>query len=189
MGANWFVALPIPLELDLSAFAPPRCVRVFGRHDLHITVAFLGRVTPERATAAFEAARSFSLQPLTVSLGRIKALGPVRRPSALSALLESGRSEVERCIGEVRDRVCDAAEVPHDPRPPLAHITLARPARSASTRERAEAIRWAESLELPALTARLGELALYTWSADRSQALFRIERRFDLGAPQHQEPT
>ena len=176
VAPNWFVALPVACALDLAPFAPPPCVRLFAASDLHITVAFLGPVSAEQAHAAFEAACAFSLRPLQISFGAIKALGPAHRPSAFSALLEQGRAEVEQSIGQIRNQICDAAGAARDLRPPLAHLTLARPRRSARPAERAQAMRWAESLVLPPVTAQLTQIALYTWNADRSQTLFHVER-------------
>ncbi|MFT3923829.1 MAG: hypothetical protein QM778_14950 [Myxococcales bacterium] len=182
VSANWFVALPISFELDLEQFAAPPGVRLFARADRHITVAFLGPVSPGRALAAFQAARDIPLKAIEVSLGAIEALGSPRRPSAFSALLARGRSEVEHAMGAVRALAWDAAEAQHDARPPLAHVTLARPRRAASHAERTRALDWARALALPEITARLTELALYTWSDDRSQTLFRIEQRAALAA-------
>ncbi len=182
MSSNWFVALPVVCALDLAPFAPPPGVRLFGAADLHITVAFLGPVSAERAQAAFEAARAFSLRPLQISLGAVQALGPKHRPSAFSAVLAQGRGEVEHSIGQIRDLVCDAAGAPRDHRPPLAHVTLARPRRAARPAERAQAVRWAQSLVLPTVTAHLTQIALYTRNADRTQALFHVERTRPLRA-------
>jgi 2'-5' RNA ligase len=176
VSPNWFLALPVSCDLDLASQSPPPCVRLFAREDRHLTVAFLGAVSAERALAAFEAARPVLMEPLAVSFGAMKALGPRHRPSAFSALLDQGREDVERFIAQVRDLACETAGVRRDERPPLAHVTLARPRRAARDEERAAAVRWAEALRLPPVTVRLTELALYTWSEDRRQSLFRVER-------------
>ena len=59
-------------------------------------------------------------------------------------------------------------------RPPKAHVTLARPQRSATLSQREAALVWAKALRLRDVRVRLGAPALYTWAEDRSRALFRI---------------
>ena len=104
MAANWFIALPVPSGAWLEALTPPPAVRLFTRHDLHLTVAFLGAVSEARALAAFACAAELPLAPLEISLAQVVPLGARRRPSAFSALLDRGRVEVERAVGAVRAR-------------------------------------------------------------------------------------
>ena len=75
-----------------------------------------------------------------------------------------------------------AAEARRDTRPPLAHVTFARPSRRAALAEQQNALRWAKALELGAPTVRLDKIALYTWSEDRKVTLFRIVQELPLGA-------
>ena len=50
----------------------------------------------------------------------------------------------------------------------------ARPTRKASDRQRDAAVRWAASLRLPDDPVLIDRIALYTWSDDRRERLFRI---------------
>lgn len=175
MASNWFIGLPAPLSFA-DALHPPPGVRLVTSEDLHLTLTFLGPVDSVRALSAFEAARCFRLPATDISLSHVVGLGPRKRPSAFSALLDQGRADVEQAMFEARDALFDAACVPRDPRPPLAHLTLARPRRSASVEERTLAQAWAEGLDLHSFRTRLTRLALYTWSADRTTTQFRIER-------------
>ena len=59
----------------------------------------------------------------------------------------------------------------HPPRP---HVTLARPQRRASDAQRARGLAWAAELALPVPTVRLDRVALYTWSDNRKERLFRM---------------
>lgn len=171
---NWFVGVPVPgSEIVARAPTPPRGIRTFHRDDLHLTVAFLGACGEERARAAF-AALSWPLPALDVTFGGVVPMGNPRRYSALSALLESGRAEVEASMGASRAAACEAAGVALDERPPKAHVTIARPGRSASDADRRDALRWARGIDLRGVVARLERVALYTWSEDRLERLFRV---------------
>ena len=182
MTGNWFIALPVAAGEWFHALTAPPGVRLFGAEDLHLTVAFLGPVDEAHAHAAFALAAGFPLQARRVQLGSVEALGNRRRPSAFSALLTEGRVQVEQALGAARDAMWEAAGARPDARPPLAHLTFARPSRRASDHERAQALTWAKQLDLGAPQCQLTRIALYTWSHDRATALFRIVRELPLPA-------
>lgn len=182
MPANWFIALPVTPGPWFESLQPPDGVRLFGPSDLHLTVAFLGPVTEARARLAFEHAQSFPLRALAARLGEVESLGSKRRPSAFSALLRDGRAQVEEALGAAREQMWNAAEARHDTRPPLAHITLARPMRKASSSQVNRGAQWASELDLGAPVVQLGEIALYTWSEDRAATLFRRVESLPLRA-------
>jgi 2'-5' RNA ligase len=176
--ANWFAALPVaPGEW----FAPlisdaPESVRVFHPLDVHITVAFLGRVGEERALAAWETVNVESCPTIEVVLDKLEAFGNPRRPSALSVTLAQGKDEVIALIERLRGPMIAAAGARPDTRPPRPHITVARPARAANTAARKRAVAWAQGK--PAVTAHvvIDRLALYTWNEDRRARQFQSVR-------------
>lgn len=169
---NWFVAFEVVAPRAIEALGPPPLhVRLFAPEDLHATIAFFGAVDEDAARAGWAALR-LDVTPRTLRLGPVVPLGPPARPSALSARIDD--AELTRAIGSARDAALQAAGAPLDPRPPLAHVTLARIGRRASDRERADAIAWAAARSLAGLAARTDRVALYTWSADRHARLFRI---------------
>jgi 2'-5' RNA ligase len=182
MSANWFIALPVAAGPWFDALEPPAGVRLFGPSDLHVTVAFLGPVREQQALEAFAHAPAFALDSREVRLGAVECLGSKQRPSAFSALLLDGRTEVEAAFGAVRERMWDAADARRDTRPPLAHVTFARPSRRATTAEHQQAMRWARALDLGAPSVQLHSIALYTWSEDRTSTLFRTIRSLPLPA-------
>jgi 2'-5' RNA ligase len=108
-------------------------------------------------------------------------MGNPQRYSALSALLVDGRETIEAAMGARRAAAFDAAGVPHEARPPKAHVTLARPKRDASSHARAEGLAWAAGLDLRAVRLRLDRVALYGWSEDRSERLFRVVEERTVG--------
>jgi 2'-5' RNA ligase len=185
MQANWFIALRVLEGAFLTALEPPAQVRLFAPEDLHITLAFLGKVDEARARASFALAQSFfssrtdprastPLAPLSTELGDVVALGARRRPSAFSALPTRYRREIEAVMTATRDVLCDAAGCARETRPALAHVTLARPSRRASAHEIELARLWATGLDLQSPTIRIESVALYTWSSDRARTLFQI---------------
>jgi 2'-5' RNA ligase len=192
MAANWFIALPVPAGPWLEALQPPPGVRLFAREDLHLTVAFLGPVSAERARAAFDHAGALPLRPLEIGLAQVAALGSPRRPSAFSALLDQGRAEVERAIGALRDVLCDAAGAAREHRPPLAHVTLARPARTLTAEQLRAARAWAGDVSLAGTHAHVTRVALFTRSEAPSgapgqarspaAARFRVDREHPLAS-------
>jgi len=178
--ANWFIALPVAAGPWFARLQAPPGVRLFGPNDLHLTVAFLGAVSEQLALSAFEVARALPLAALDIQLDRVEGLGSARRPSAFSALVGTGRLSVERACTAVRDEMWERAQAKRDTRPALAHITLARARRRATRAELAAALSWARGLELGAPSCRLERVALFTWSDDRAQSLFRIHSELPL---------
>ena len=176
---NWFVGIPIPAGTWFERLVTtlPEGIRRFHPDDLHVTVAFLGGISEEQARAGWQAV-SWSLEPLTVSLGSIVPMGNPRRYSALSIELVDGRKEVEHAIATCRDAVCDAAGASREKRPAKAHITVARPTRRASDGQREAALRWAKRIQLVGQTVQVRALALYTWADDRRERQFKIVERF-----------
>lgn len=185
MKPNWFIALPVSAGSWYERLTPPpRGFRAFHRADLHATVAFLGAVDEGAALRAFDAI-DLALGPIEVTLGAVVAMGPAARYSALSALLEAGRAEVERAIGACRERAWTAAGAAHESRPPKAHVTLARPDRRASERDRRAGLAWADALCIEPSAITIDRVALYTWSedrADRGAPMFRVAREAALVA-------
>lgn len=164
-----FVALVVEDAPALRTLidARPERVRALHPQDLHVTLVFLGGIEPGRARAAFEAASAVPLNAMHARMGRMVALGPAARPSALSVLIEDA-SAIEAAIRTIRPPVAAASRVAEDTRPPLPHLTLARIHAKASPDERAEALRWA-SERRPEGVLRLERLALYTGRRTKEQ--------------------
>lgn len=165
--ANWFIGLPVaPGAWFARVGEAPPGVALFHPDDLHLTIAFLGAV-PEEAARAGWAALVWDLPRLDVVLGAVVPMGSSRRPSAFSALLEEGRAVVEDAMGRSRDACFVAAGARPEERAPKAHVTVARPSRKASDRERRAGEAWAAGLALGHPTVTLDRVALFTWSATR----------------------
>ncbi len=177
--SNWFIGVEVPARgwYPERVPSPPAALTAFSPEDLHLTIAFLGPVGEERARAAWDAL-AWPLGAVAVSLGGVVPMGNPRRYSALSATLQRGAPLIEGAMGASRDRACAAAGVEPDARPPKAHVTVARPKRAATPRDREAGVTWAKGLRLEGIELVLDTVALYTWSLDRSARLFRqVERR------------
>lgn len=180
-GPNWFIGWPF--EADVPLEPVPDRVRGFAPEDRHVTLAFLGPCGPDRAAAAWAIARACPIAKRTVTLGSLTLLGNPRQPSAIAALLDAGRAEVEAEMAAHRGALLAAAEARPDDRPPKAHVTLARIQRKASPVQRRQAADWAAAQRPrpgPGVGAELAALALYTWSEDRRTRLFRVVARQPL---------
>lgn len=162
--------------------APPR-VRVFTDTDLHVTLGFLGAVQEAEAQKAWALIDGFaSFRQVMGSFSEVKPLGNPRKPSALSAIVDTGRDTLSEMIVEARSPLLEAAGAPPDTRAPLPHMTVARVQRRATADERRSALRWARELDTSKARFTASSVALYTWSDDRQNRLFRIVERYDLPA-------
>lgn len=183
MRANWFFGFPIDGRFLLQLPEPPAGFRRYHPDDVHLTLAFLGACGDEAAARAFarleELLARDPLPAVSISLGAVVGMGSRRAYSALSALLVRGRAEMEAEIGALRAPLIASAGGPPDTRPPKAHVTLARPRRSAGAGERRAGLEWATGLELGSIETVVDRVALYTWHEPRGERLFRrvAERR------------
>ncbi len=185
MKPNWFVGLPIdpgawfePLTRDA-----PTAVRVFHPADVHLTVAFLGACGGQRAATAWQLLASYAAAPIDIRLARLEPMGNPRRPSALSALIDTGREAVSKLTLDMRAPLLAAAGAEPDTREPLPHVTVARPMRKCSPEQRRNAIAWATAKPAIGASVSIDRVALFTWSDDRRTRQFRVVAEHQLGPP------
>jgi 2'-5' RNA ligase len=178
MSPNWFVALPLHGNGPLTFDAPPEGIRRFETEDLHLTIAFLGPCGEAAAWNGWDVVRRFLGEshqpPIPYALGDVVPMGSPSRYSALSALLRDGHPECVHLINALRNAICAASGAAGDARPPLPHVTLARPSRRASDEERRAGLLWSRRLRLHGGQGTFDRIALYTWPENRNQRLFRI---------------
>jgi 2'-5' RNA ligase len=175
---NWFFAFPLEGRFVLELPELPVGLRRYQPEDVHLTLAFLGGCGEEAANRALgvldELLARGAPAPIEVSLGEVTAMGSRRRYTALSALLDRGRTETEECIRALRDPLTESASGRREQRKPKAHVTLARPMRRATDAHREAGLEWAKTLDLTAIHRTLDRIALYTWNNKRHERLFRI---------------
>ncbi len=180
MQANWFIAFPVSVEGDTGAWfhnLPPLPTnsRKFHPDDLHITVAFLGGVSEEAARAAWAALPALPTATRAL-LREVKGMGNPKEPSAWSVMVEAPGLAHE--IGRLRQPAYTASACRADQRPPLAHMTLGRPERSATRQDRQAGLDWCRGVRIHNTEVQIDSIALYTWAADRGTQLFdKVEHR------------
>jgi 2'-5' RNA ligase len=182
---NFFVGFPLTDSWVPRAIAGiPPGLRTFYGEDVHITIAFLGPCGDEAAWAAWQVfagdhpAALFRNEPaIALELGAIEPFGPPSLPSALSVIPTDPHGPVTVFLARYRDAILAAAGLPAEQRLPRPHATIARFPRNAKPAQREAGLRWAAAAPplLERVTVR--EVALYTWTEDRSQMLYRIVAR------------
>jgi 2'-5' RNA ligase len=183
---NWFLAFPVAGDFVLELPPLPAQFRRFHPEDVHLTLAFLGGCTEAAARGAFallgQRLDRTPLSSLDVSLGQVVPMGGSRRAyTALAALVERGRQELIECLSTHRNPVLEAATGRHEKRAPKPHVSIARPKGRGTDAQREAGLAWASALDLRAVKARLDRVALYTWSENRHERLFRIVSEHRLG--------
>jgi len=148
-----------------------------------VTLGFLGSVQESDARRAWDRIGEFpSFGTVAGSFSGVEPLGHPSKPSALCAMVDDGRGPLAGMITEARQTLLSAAGAPEDTRPPLPHMTLARIQRRAKAAERRQALRWADTIDLRAVTFTAPSVALYTWADDRQERLFQIVERHVFGS-------
>jgi 2'-5' RNA ligase len=186
---NWFFAFPVEGAFVRELPAAPKLFRLFHPDDVHLTLAFLGGSGEEPARRALdlldERLEARPLAAFDVTLGELVPMGSARRYTALSALLGEGRAPLVACLTELGGLLCETALGRRPSRPAKPHVTIARPRQRASDAERASGLAWARALDLGGVRRRLDRIALYTWSDQRRERLFKIvaERKLPATLP------
>lgn len=180
---NWFLALPLPPSAgwQRAAAEAPAGLRRFAADDLHLTFAFLGPCGESAALEAWQALEPLATAPLRIAAGSWRALGSARQPSAYGLTLAEGHPVLVALLADWGGRALRAAGLSPPRRDPLPHVTLLRPRRREAGQWQGPMRVWMQSAPLPQQAPWLAELALWTWSEDRSQRLFRPVRRRALG--------
>ncbi len=174
---NYFAALPAHVPHDVIDFvradAPPD-LRWMHPEDLHLTLAFFGHENPERHPAVGEVLARIPFTGAEVTLGPLLALPKAQRCTALAFALADGRDELAELIATWRGPLLEAAGCAPDDRPPLPHLTVARPPREHTRAGKEKLLKWAEQLRSPATSLRILPPALYGWSHQRHHRSFRV---------------
>ncbi len=183
---NYFAAFPVADGARVfSAVKPgaPEGLRWFHPEDLHVTLAFFG-ANPEpdseddgveRIEAVREVLRQveFPEDGMAIMLGELLLLPHRRRFSAISFAIANGGKELENLIGQWRGPLLEAAGCEPDTRPPLPHLTFARPDRKDEAFRPRKVIRWAAERKPPQVTITVQTPVLYGWSDRRPVRQFR----------------
>ena len=135
---------------------------------------FLGPCGSDAALAGWATLAEKTHPIIHSQLHGLRAMGNPRRPSAFALTLSQGHEETVKLMAHWRGPIYRAANVAPDERPPLPHITVARPPRKASAAIRQMGKDWIQNQPVPTSELKLDGIALYTWSEDRQERLFQI---------------
>lgn len=175
MRPNWFVGIPVYLPtLENMLHNLPKSCRGFHPHDLHMTVAFLGSMQLQWKPNVIALMKTLIGSPLTITLGGVRALPSPRKASAFCLEIDMGHQVVCDWMASWRSPLITGGRGRQDKRPPLPHITIARPLRKAGEKGREEGLAWLRGLEIPETQIFIDRLALYTWAENRDERLFQI---------------
>ena len=177
---NWFAAFPVSAEGWYPGVCRqiPESVRLFAPEDLHLTVAFFGRLEERAIVDVKKSLQEISFSSFTITLGKLIPLPSSRRFSALSFQVDQGCRELETFMGDTSPVLYRAAGQTEDSRKPLAHVTIGRPGRKSSRDERAAVLKSVAAIDTVTTRLHLNTLALYGWDRERKIRQFQIEASF-----------
>ncbi len=153
-----FAAIPVVATEQLLALqrALPDELRPIHPDDLHLTIAYFGRIDPALHPTVLQALAQIRFDGATVRLGSPEALPSRDYPSAivLTLLADAGLDAVAALMQEHRPPLLELAGRDPEDREPLPHITFARPrGRQMSTEKRQAILDWSDGQ--PALDSPL----------------------------------
>ena len=145
-----FAAIPVvaPERLLHLQGALPAELRPIHPEDMHLTIAYFGRIDPSLHAGVLHALSSLPFEGAATELDQLLPLPHRGHPSALTLTLGRGpsRDRIVSLITEHRPRLLELAGRPADPREPLPHVTFARPrGRKMTEAKRAAILEWADT--------------------------------------------
>ena len=168
-SGNWFVAFPAVVEapggLDALLDGAPGILRRFHPADLHLTLAFFGRLEPERLAAVQGAVNRLDVAATDAEATAFQLFPSPRRPSVIALTLGRGNDFLADAISRWRPVLLAAAGRPADPRPPRPHLTVARLPRRLSASALKSLRRWIPSID--PIPLAIAAPRLYGWSPER----------------------
>lgn len=174
---NWFVGLPATVDaglLDAVLAGAPPFLRRFHPADLHVTLAFFGRLAPERVAAVRDRLATLEAGAVDVGGAALVLLPGPRRPTAVALAFGPGAEVLAAVIASQRPGLLAAAGCLPDERRPLPHLTVARPPRRMDGRGDRALRAWAAAVVVPSpLPVRLGPPRLFGRSLDRAVRRFQ----------------
>lgn len=160
-----FAALTVPLVPEVEALqaALPPELRPIHPADLHLTVAYFGRIDPAHHPVLLAALAAIPFAGLPVVLGSLMPLPSRGHPTAATLALDPGpgRDAVVDLMARQRPALLDLVGLPPEDRPPLPHLTFARPRGRRMTPDKRDAVlAWCDAQPPLSRSIDLGGLAL-----------------------------
>lgn len=160
-----FAALTVPRSPAIEGLIgalPPELRRIHAQ-DMHLTIAYFGRIDPSLHPVLLDALAALEFAGASVDLGGLLALPSRERPTALTLELGPGPGQdaVVELMLRARLPLLALAGRPPEDRPPLPHVTFARPkGRRMTPEKRAAILSWTDAQPPPGGRVQLGRPVL-----------------------------
>ena len=162
--ASCFVALP---PADLAAIEGlqgrlPDELRRIHPGDVHLTVSYLGRIDPALHGLFVRKVAKLEFTGARVVLGGLLVLPSRERAAAVTVTLQAGpgKDAVVALMDEQRDRLRALAGLQGEGRPPLPHVTVARPRGKMTDKKRDAVLAWSDAQPALDIEVELGRAVL-----------------------------
>jgi len=169
---NYFVALKVPPGpwLDrLKEDAPPD-LEFQHPEDLHMTVAYLGKIGEAAANEAFDSLAGMAAPPIEATLESMEVLG-----GAIALSPTDGNDASKTLMGSIKEPLELEAGRQPDERQPRPHVTVATTSGTAAKRREAAA-QWAEGASPTPAPVKLDTLGLYVRNDGPGKPAFKLIR-------------
>ena len=185
-NANWFVGIPISGDgwFEEVIEQLPENLRVFNSKDLHITVAFLGKLQIEEDKVNRKVGNiklvleEMKTERKSFRLGGVLFLPSKKRFSAVCLSIEQGSTELSELILQYEPILKKCSGLKEmgmwEKRKPLPHVTIARPLKKLQWNDRRNIVENCSGIKIPFCDVLVNKVALYTWADNRKMMQFKI---------------
>jgi 2'-5' RNA ligase len=137
-----FIAFDLQNDSVLSRIAAAQKMLIQTNADLklvepaniHITVRFLGAITPEQVDKIYEAIKNVKFSPFTIRLNGLGVFPTLNYPRVVWAGITDGATELKSIFEQLEPQIHDLGFAP-DPNGFSPHLTIAR-VRSGANKQR-----------------------------------------------------
>jgi len=176
MTSTYFVALPVIIDVDVLVDildGAPSGLDFTPAEELHVTIAFLGPIDPDRALEAI--ARLDLLGESSGTLEHIVWLGPEEDPRAMT-MKDPSDSALREFIETARATLIEATGARPDRYGVAPHVTIAWIPRDAAPELREAAVGWAHALDNSGIQVpySLARPQIYTHAAPGSDRRYEV---------------
>ena len=125
------VNLPENISDELEGFISSRLkplskIRFVTREQFHMTLKFLGEISPEKIELVKKSLSQIKFDPFEINLTNVGAFPNIKNPRVLWISGEKGVKELQELAGNIDEKIFNIAGLPREEKKFKAHLTLAR---------------------------------------------------------------